>query len=264
MGRRAEPFVRPSAQIHKEVATPSSQSRTLNKMRRISRRRDESLREYPTYTITEAALCLGIPRRTLYHWVSDNPLWESSGHGQEVNLLSFYDMAQSYFLEFIRRHARISIRKSREILKNAQLESHHPYPLLDKNIKVLFEHILYDRPPRRGRGRCVVDLSQHRQTVIHEVVDMFSTRFLRDRHGSMAKLFPWRLYEKDSDYTPVMVDPEILSGRLVVTDTRIPVNTLWARRQANETVDDLALDYGIPAPVITDALRHLDVHQKTT
>jgi uncharacterized protein (DUF433 family)/DNA-binding transcriptional MerR regulator len=230
---------------------------------RIPRKPDQSLRYYPTYTVGEAATFLGIPQRTLYRWVSDNPIWESAGHEQELHLLSFYDMAQSYFLEFIRRYAHVSIRKAREILENAKSESGEPYPLLDKNIKVLFKHIIYDKPARGKHRRIVVDLSEHRQQVFENVVDLFATRFFRDRQGAMRRLFPWRLYEEGSQYHPVMIDPDVLSGRLVITGTRIPVNILWARKQADETIPDLARDYGISASVITDALRHLDVRQET-
>src|ERR1700694_2394486 len=101
-------------------------------------RADQDLLEYPTYTIPEAALYLGMPRRTLQSWVYDKPVWSVSGSEQRVRLLSFKDLAQAYFIEFICKHVGISGHKAREILKYARLETKSRYPLLHKGIKAFF------------------------------------------------------------------------------------------------------------------------------
>jgi len=225
---------------------------------RKPRTHNQDLRDYPVYTVPEAARYLAMPLRTLYHWLSDNPLWTAAGSDFDVQLLSFKDLAQSHFIEFIRRHAAISTRKAREILKNAQLETNSPYPLLDKNIKVLFQHILLDHPARKRVPRHVVDLSHHRQLVIHEVVDLYATRIQRNTKGELQRLYPWRLWNRDEDgRKPVTIDPNIMSGRLVVTGTRIPVDVLLNRKNAGESVPDLSKDYGLSEQAINDALRHL-------
>lgn len=226
-------------------------------MVRTPRKRGQDLRDYPTYTIPEAADYLAIPKRTLYHWVSDDPLWRSAGVDEESRLLSFRDVAQSYFIEFIRRQVGISGRKAREILQRARQETNTAYPLLDKNIKVLFKHIVHDRPAKGRIPRHVVDLSQYPQYVMSEVVDLFATRFIRNSKGEMQQIFPWRFYQRGDELRPVTLDPDILSGRLVITGTRIPVKVVWERERAGETLPDLANDYGLSEQAITDALRHL-------
>lgn len=225
-------------------------------MPRTARKLDQDLRDYPTYTISEAATYLAIPRRTLYHWISDEPLWTTAGAGGEMQLLSFRDVAQAYFIEFIRKHVGITGRKAREILKSARLETGARYPLLDKDIKVLFQHILLDRPAKGSKPRHVVDLSQHRQLVMAEVVDLFATRIARNRTGEMQQIFPWRFYTQGDQSRPVSLNPDILSGQLVITGTRIPVRVAWARHRAGETLPALAKDYRLPEKTISDALRH--------
>ncbi len=218
----------------------------------------QDLREYPVYTLSEAACYLAMPRRTLYHWLSDKPLWSAAGADLGIQLLSFKDLAQSHFIEFIRRHAGVSTRKAREILQYAKLETNSAYPLLDKNIKVLFRHILIDKPAHKKSPRHVVDLSQHRQLVIHEVVDLYSTRIQRNSRGELERLFPWRLWNRNEDgRRPVTIDPHIMSGRLVITGTRIPVEVLAMRKSAGESIRDLSKDYRLPEEAIDDALRHL-------
>lgn len=227
---------------------------------REARRIDQSLRDYPLYTVPEAAIYLGMPQRTLYRWVSDDPLW-SPGADAETKLLSFNDVAQFHFIEFIRKHAGISMPKAREILRNARLETNARYPLLDRNVKVLFHHVLLDRPRRGRKPRCVVDLSQHRQIVMQHVVDLFATRVRRDNSGELVQIYPWRLYKAGSIDRPVTLDPDIMSGRLVVTGTRVPARVLWLRKQSGETVRDLAREYRLSRRTVALTLKHLGLPQ---
>lgn len=224
-------------------------------MAHAPRKPDQDLRDYPTYTIPEAAAYLAIPRRTLYHWVSDDPLWRTAGIDEDTRLLSFRDIAQSYFIEFIRHHTHTTHRNAREILERAKQETGTAYPLLNKNIKVVLNHVVYDR--KKGRSRIIVDLSRYPQLMMSAVVDHFATRFIRNKRGEMAQIFPWRFYTPGDTSRPVTIDPDILSGRLIVTGTRIPVRVMWDRREAGEDVPTLARDYGLTEKIITDALRHL-------
>jgi uncharacterized protein (DUF433 family) len=226
-------------------------------MARTPRKPQQDLLDYPTYTITEASAYLAIPRRTLYRWVSDDPFWRTAGIDEQNHLLSFRDVAQSYFIEFIRHYTHTSTKKAREILELAKRETGNAYPLLDKDIKIVLSHVIYDRPARGRRRRQVVDLSQYPQYMISEVVDLFATRFNRNRKGEMVRIFPWRFYEPGDKSQPVTLDPDILSGRLVITGTRVPVRVVWERTQAGEKIPDLAEDYRLPEQSITDALRHL-------
>jgi excisionase family DNA binding protein len=229
--------------------------------KREARRAEQDLRDYPIHTIPEAAVYLGMSRRTLYRWISDNPLWAPAGKGDHIQLLSFNDIAQAHFIEFIRKHAGISMQKAKEILRNAQLETKSPYPLLNRNIKVLFRHILLDKP-RRGRvARHVVDLSQHRQLVMQHVVDMFATRIRRNKRGELEQIYPWRLYRRGDKRKPVTLDPNVMSGRLVITGTRIPARLLRSRRESGEKIPALAEDYKIKEAIIKQALRHLGLRE---
>jgi uncharacterized protein (DUF433 family) len=228
-------------------------------MRKLTPRSyEQDIRDYPVYTVPEAARYVGMSRRTLYSWLSDNPLWDTAGADYSVRLLSFKDLAQSHFIEFIRHHAKISAKKSREILKYAKLETNSPYPLLEANIKVLLGHILLDKPARNRIPRHVVDLSHHRQLMIGEVVDLYATRIKRNTKGELERLYPWRFWNREENARkPVTIDPNIMSGSLVVTGTRIPVDVLLNRKRAGESVPELAKDYGLTEEAVNDALRHL-------
>ena len=74
----------------------------------------------------------------------------------------------------------------------------------------------------------------------------------------MTAIFPWRFWERDNESTPVKIDPEVMSGRLVITGTRIPVRMIVDRIKRGQTATYLANDYRIPVESIEKALKHLD------
>lgn len=222
----------------------------------------ESLRDYPTYSVHEAALFIAMPQRTLQRWVYDKPFFEVAGSEYRQNLLSFKDLAQYYFLHFVRNHAGLSDRQARDLLSYAKLVTGSAYPLLHGDIKILFRHILLDRPAQGERRRIVLDLHRPRgQYVFQEVVDLFATRVSRDARGLMRTIYPWRFWKEGDMRRPVEIDPHVMSGRLVVTGTRIPVMTVAARRKAGESVRDIAKDYCLTQEIVKQSLRHLGLHK---
>jgi uncharacterized protein (DUF433 family) len=58
------------------------------------------------------------------------------------------------------------------------------------------------------------------------------------------------------------MNPNIMSGRLVVAGTRIPVNTLLGSKRAGETIEQIADDYSLDPEVVEKALIHIGVRQK--
>jgi uncharacterized protein (DUF433 family) len=225
---------------------------------RVARARGQDLRDYPTYTIPEAAVFLGMSRRTLQSWVADDPIWKVSGARFSVPLLSFRDVAQAYYIQIVRKHFGLTMPQTRRVLRLVRKESKAQYPLLGKNVVLFFRHIILIKPARGKQPRRNVDLTQDGQLGISEVIDRFATRIQRDKEGDSAKLFPWRYWKPGKADRPVEIDPEIMSGRLVITGTRIPVQVVWNRWRANESVSRLANDYGIDETRIDLAIRHFD------
>lgn len=223
-------------------------------MHRIPRARGESLRDYPTYSIPEAALILAMSARTLQSWVYDKPYFEVSGTEQSQRLLSFNDLAQFYFLRFIRRHARVGDHRARELLRYTQEVTDSEYPLLHEDISILRRHVFLTR------GKVVLDLLNPRgQFVFQEIVGIFASRFDRDSRGLMSRIYPWRLWKEGDVRRPVSIDPHVMSGRLVVTGTRIPAIVLATRTRNGESIPEIAKDYRISQQRVRESLRHFDV-----
>jgi len=214
----------------------------------------EILRDYPTYTIPEAALILAMSRRTLQRWVSDRPYFAVAGDDQPQRLLSFKDLAQFYFLKFLRTHAHLNDEQARLVLDSAREATHTEYPLLDEHIRAWRHHVIWIKDKR------VEELFRPKgQFLFHETVSMFASRVDRDKRGLALRIYPWRLWKEGDVRRPVQIDPMILSGRPVITGTRIPLLSVAARTKSGEKIADIAKDYGISQQRVTQSLRHLEI-----
>ncbi len=215
--------------------------------------------ELPTYTIQEASAFLALSRRTLFDWFSGpNPVLKPALVVNEVALLSFRNLEEAYKVHILRSKHDLSLQYLRKAMTEARNEFGTEHPLLDrgKDLAVLGKLVM-NIPGRGKRPRRSVALgSPETPTYIPEVVKTWGKRIVSKKDNE--QIFPWRYHEEDDDSTPVTLDPEIMSGRLVVTGTRIPVNVLWGRVKSGEKIKAVAKDYHLSPKRVRQALMHID------
>jgi uncharacterized protein (DUF433 family) len=220
----------------------------------------QDIRTLPTYTIPEAAVFLAIPRRTLASWYEgDEPLLKASGRYGLAHLLSYRDIEEAYRVYLLRERFDFSFQFLRHSMRNARrmFRSQHPLQRADA-VKECLRDLVYDKPARGARPRTVTSIGRRPgQAVIEEVANMFAERI-----ESGKFVFPWRFAATDHQSRPVSMNPHIMSGRLVVTGTRIPVSTILARKRSGAKVDEIAADYGLDRHIVQQALTHIDIRQK--
>ena len=227
--------------------------------RKPNRKLNEDLRDFATYTIPEAALFLGIPQRTLAEWFSSpGGLLRASVSGRGGQLLSFIDTVEAYAIFLLRSHHHLTMQSIRRALIELPLHTKEKHPLVSENLKVFEDFLLYDRPADGTNARHVINLSENGQLVIPHVVDIFASRVHRNSDGKTVAMFPWRFWENDQDSKPVQLDPAVMSGRLVLTGTRIPVRMILDRHQRGQSAGQIADDYGLPVESVEKALQHID------
>jgi uncharacterized protein (DUF433 family) len=135
--------------------------------------------------------------------------------------------------------------------------SQHPLQRADA-VKKCWRDLVYDKPARGSSPRTITSLSKKPgQEIIEEVANMFAERIESGRF-----IFPWRFAATDNQSRPVSMNPHIMSGRLVVTGTRIPVSVLWGRKRAGVKLEEIAKDYGLDREIVRQALTHIDIRQK--
>ncbi len=226
-----------------------------------SRKPGQDLRTVPTYTIPEASEFLAIPSRTMFSWYEgDEPILKASATYGIIHLLSYRDIEEAYRVYLLREKFQFSLQFLRKSMRNARkmFKSQHPLQRTDA-VKECLKDLVYDKRAHGENPRTITSLGQiPGQQSFKEVVDMFAERI---EEGGF--IYPWRFASTDHDSRPVSMNPNIMSGRLVVVDTRIPVNTLLGYKRAGETIVQIANDYSLDPEVVEKALIHIGgVRQK--
>lgn len=237
-------------------------SRWLNRVLRNKpvRQRGQDVRSLPTYTIPEAGVFLAIPRRTLASWYEgDEPILKASGHFGPVHLLSYRDTEEAYRVFLLRERFGFSFQSLRRSMRNARrmFRSTHPLQRADA-IRECLNDLVYYKPARGERPRTITSLlKKPGQHLVEEVADMFAERIEQGRF-----IFPWRFAADDHMSRPVSMNPNIMSGRLVVSGTRIPVTTLLGQKRSGKDVQEIASDYGLEPHLVEQAITHIGIRQK--
>jgi len=229
------------------------------------RRIDEDLRELPTYTLPEAARFLGTSRRTLQDWFAEgSDILRPSSRISRVAMLSFRDLSEAYVLTLLTKFYRFRLNAVREMMERAKQETGLARPLIEADLKILFHSLILEKRSRGCLAREAIDLSGNGNLVFPELVDQLGKRIVRDENNGPLRLFPWRLGSDTDQSRPVSLDPEIVSGRLVVTGTRIPVRVLLGKRNAGSSDGEIARSYRISEDSVRKALLHIErpLHKK--
>lgn len=229
-------------------------------IRKPIRRPGQDVRVLPTYTIPEAAEFLAIRERTLFSWYEgDEPVLKATGMVGPIHLLSYRDLEEAYRVHLLRTKHEFSLQFLRKSMHNARrmFRSQHPLARADA-VKECLHDLVYDKPARGKSPRTVTSLGQRPgQQLVKEVADLFSERIV-----SGEFIFPWRYADTDHTSRPVSLNPHIMSGRLVVTGTRIPVTMLLGRKRDGYRIEEIACDYGLQADAVEKALTHIGIRQK--
>jgi uncharacterized protein (DUF433 family) len=225
-----------------------------------NRKPGQDLRTVATFTIPEAAGMLAIPPRTMFSWYEgDNPILHPSERVGQTHLLSYRDLEEAYRVYLLRERFSFSLQFLRKSMTNARrmFGSQHPLSRADA-VKECLNDLVYDKPARSGQPRTVTSLGQNPgQQLVQEVVDLFGARIIAGEF-----IFPWRYAATDSESRPVSMNPKIMSGRLVVAGTRIPVVVLSEEKRSGSTTAEIARDFGLDQELVEKALIHVGLRKK--
>ncbi|MGH9600183.1 MAG: DUF433 domain-containing protein [Terracidiphilus sp.] len=246
----------------KSLAKPSQMLYSEGAMlkRKPARAKRQDIRTVPTYTIPEAADFLAINQRTLFSWYEGaDPILKASGWVGSIHLLSYRDLEEAYRVFLLREKHDFSLQFLRRSMLNARrmFRSQHPLQRADA-VQECLRDLVYSQPARGKKSRTITSLCRTPgQQFVNEVVDLFAERI---ETGEF--IFPWRYAATDHQSRPVSMNPNIMSGRLVVFGTRIPVGTIVGLRRAVLKVAEIANDFGLDSETVEKAIIHLGLRQK--
>jgi uncharacterized protein (DUF433 family) len=108
----------------------------------------------------------------------------------------------------------------------------------------------------------IIDVSRGGHLGFSTILNRYLKRIERDRKGLPVQLFPfqvgWDGKDKKNGHKPVVIDPDVSSGRPVVYGTGIMTSILSGRHKGGESVRELAEDYGLSKEQIEEAIHYFE------
>lgn len=163
--------------------------------------------------------------------------------------LSFVNLVEAHMLATIRRKHGIALQKIRPAIDYLQREFGESHPLATMALEADEVDLFV-----RYAGE-VLNISKGGQVAMKEAVEAHLHRVERDSHNNPLVLYPFVGGDYTADRKPVMFNPEISFGRLVIVNSGIPTVEVAERFSAGETITELAHDYGRTPMEIEDAIR---------
>lgn len=210
------------------------------------------LRDYPRYSIEEAARYLKIPVSTLTSWVRGYTRINRNGArvrypgvismaDPERGLLSFLNLAEAYVLRFARAQ-HVSLKRIRLAVEFIRSIYDGEHPLLHPKLETTHGSIFI-----RELG-LLVNASRHGQLAMKQILAKHLSAIKRGVDGLPEEIAPLR-------NKVVSINPFFSSGEPVVAGTGIMVSILVSRTGAGDSPDAIARDYGLDRKTIEQAVR---------
>jgi uncharacterized protein (DUF433 family) len=208
-------------------------------------------RDVPAYDPAEAAHYLHLPSTTVRNWVHGNANFKPvvALPNRKATLLSFVNLVEVHVLSAIRRHHNIPMQKVRRAVEFLRKCYDQAHPLANHKFETDGVDLFIQELGR------TVNIVREGQVAMRELIEAHLERVDWDAGGMPAVLYPFVSADTAIARKPVMFDPSIEFGRLVLVETGIPTVEIAQRYKAGENVDALADDYGRTRLEIEDAIR---------
>ncbi len=213
-------------------------------------RTQDDVRDYPSYSIDEVAEYVGVPKRTLRHWISGYKYKTQNGirlappiippADPKKNLLSFFNLIEAQVLAATReQNVGLSrVRKAVEYLRELGCEER---PLLT----CVFETAGQDLFVEKIAGvklKNPLNVSRHGQYGFKAILKKYLSRIERDSTGLPTRLFPMKAGH-DHQRKVITIHPSISAGKPSLRKSGVMAEVIWRRKRAGESERTLARDF---------------------
>jgi uncharacterized protein (DUF433 family) len=218
--------------------------------RRPDRMRGD-LRDFPRYSISEAAFYVRIPATTLVAWTRGQDYFTSQGvHRKFVplieladprnKLLSFYNLVEAHMLRSTTERG-VPLRNVRKALEYIRGEIPGKHPLLMQDFEVFGKDVFIQHLGD------TVNATRHGQLAMRKILEKYLQRIVRDTSGLPLRIFPIKSRR-------LVIDPQFSSGKPIVKNRGIVASVLWGRNKTGETIPEIAKDYGLTKIEVKEAI----------
>jgi uncharacterized protein (DUF433 family) len=216
-------------------------------------------RELASYTLSEAAHYLRLPRATLRSWVLGRHYPTQSGKGffrpviipaeNEPTILSFINLVEAHVLGAIRRQHKVPLPAVRKALRYVTQQFPSRHPLADQSFETDGLNLFVEKFGQ------LINVSSEGQLAIREVLEAHLRRIERDPSGAPLRLYLFTRMAGSDEPKSVVIDPFVSFGRPVLAGTSVPTSAVAERYKAGETIESLSNDYDCPPLQIEEAIR---------
>lgn len=220
----------------------------------------------PLYTVTEAAVALGVPTSTFATWVrgyerrppnrtpvQGKPIITSMVSAIGEPSIPFVGLAEGMALAAIRRSG-VPMQRVRPALYQLAKEIGIEHALASKHLYTDGAELLYDYSMRHPKAdpEAIQDLVivRNQQRVFVPVIRDYLKRIVYGRDG-YARLIKLPGY----DGADVVADPKRAFGQPIFSSGAATVRDVLERFWSGDAIAVLAQEFGVPAPQIEDVVR---------
>jgi uncharacterized protein (DUF433 family) len=216
------------------------------------------LRETPLYSLAEVAHHVHVPRATLRSWVQGRDYVAAGGLRHSPRVLvrpdpederfSFNNLIEAHVLRALRTRHGVPMNMVRGALAYAEAEHGIERLLIHDELEAAPGEIFL-----REYGR-LLSLNHSGQFAIERVLRGFLRRVVRDAKGLPVRLYPFVAPGVYDDRKVIAIDPRLAYGRPSIESRGISTAILAERRDAGETIDELAESYGLDQADVEEAI----------
>jgi len=209
---------------------------------------DERL-ELPLYGLSEGALYLRVPIKTLEYWAFGRrpipPIIRPAS--KRPRALSFMNLLECHMLASMRSLYDLRLPKIRRAVAHLSKVSGFRHPLIEEPLYTNRVDVLIKQIDK------FVNLSRGGQLAIPEIVEAHLERVEYDK--GVLRFFPFVRERSAAEPKLIVIDPGLGFGKPVIAGTGISTAVIASRFNARESVPDLAREYGVEPQQIEEAIR---------
>lgn len=207
--------------------------------------------ELPLYGLSEAALYLRVPIKTLEYWAFGRgriaPL--ISVASKSPRAFSFMNLLECHMLASMRTLYDLHLPKIRRAVAHLNKTSGFAHPLIEQPLFTNRVDVLIKEIDN------FINLSRDGQLAIPEIVEAHLERVEYDKTIGAFKFYPFVRERSTSEPKFIVIDPALGFGKPVIAGTGISTAVIASRFNARESMPDLAKEYGLEEKQIEEAIR---------
>jgi uncharacterized protein (DUF433 family) len=207
--------------------------------------------ELPLYGLSEAALYLRIPIKTLEYWAFGRkpilPLIRAAS--KQPRSLSFMNLLECHMLASMRSLYDLRLPKIRRAVAHLNKTTGFAHPLIERPLYTDRIDLLIKEIDR------LVNISRGGQLVIPGIVEAHLERVEYDKKLGIFKFYPFVRERSASEPKFIVINPALGFGKPVVAGTGVSTAVIASRFNARESIPELAKEYGLEEKQIEEAIR---------